>query len=269
MCGCSISHLLTLLLYLGAWLNIFGFIQMWLALLMITYVSAICQCCERGELAAKPGRCDTYSLVPPTHNGCTNFLGDPGCKSPLLCVNERCVANVTCGGTVCIPPHECVGGRCLSGPTPIQCATTVPCPPGEICTRGTCLPIPYLETVRGDCLTSEECPMGWHCSITDVPFKLCTNTNGPHTNCDAQHLCQPGQTCLALPTPVPPLVDGICANSAGLGVLYHCSTVADCPQDLTCSDTGYCSCMSNDQCPFSGECLLRHPLVQVGGICAA
>src|SRR5207249_309701 len=67
------------------------------------------------------------------------------------------------------------------------CATEFPCPAGEQCVAGRCVPI------AGPCMTHDDCPTGWQC-IDGICAPWCPQKNPAcHTDID----CGAGKFCVA------------------------------------------------------------------------
>lgn len=204
----------------------------------------------------------------------------------------------TCGGGLCPPPLQCVDGQCCGGmiciPPPQACDRQHPCPFGEQCLMGVCLPAPPdfgrprdmrrdmgppdlatpppdLATVSdgglpSGCTSDSQCP-GARCDwLTGqcVPIMSCNvDRNCPTGSACVAHQCLPIQICLPFPGAPACPVDTHCAFPPGVCVPNaNCGPgIGACPGGESCV-RGYCqpdSCTSSAQCNDGYDC--------VGGVC--
>lgn len=141
-----------------------------------------------------------------------------------------------------------------SGPTP-ECSAGTPCPAGEMCADGVCVPALECST-NADCLSSEECVSGecvastMSCptdTITLAGVSCTSTTYNCVVDCGSDGVCM--QACLDADAD-PNLCNGCvqnnilsCYNANGCQADWNC--FSQCITDNSCTDrtcaTTYCS----------------------------
>ncbi|HRI51539.1 MAG TPA: hypothetical protein PLW65_15275 [Pseudomonadota bacterium] len=158
------------------------------------------------------------------------------CQASVCRAANECASDSDCAvGTTCVEDQN-FGGLCaeneelLPAPLPLSpCGAAGLCPPGQLCAAdGTCRPARGCKTDK-DCRKGKVCnPATGHCSA-------------PPPRCNVNSDCATGQVCDAatghcVPKPCIPRPDGsCCAPTTGPCPARSCTTDADCPSTLRCS----------------------------------
>lgn len=210
-----------------------------------------------------------------TSTACVPNCSTGSCDSTMYCDLDTFECTAGCSTTSDCPSGQnfvCTNSKCVTGPPPpgkngaptgSSCTQTATCPPGQICTGGSCENGPTACKVATDCGNLMSCNSG----TCGNPTTTCTENN----DCDQGQYCNMVGAAIVNPT-------GVCANGCnnsscdkgtycnGASCISGCAVASDCIDSTNICVANTCvapctegACGSGNYCATNGVCAPNPP----------